>query len=73
MSPADKVTAYATAAGQVLAKGVAAGMFLATGAEVFHLVPDFIEQARAQDIFAGLAGYYGIPFLWGHRPAGRTR
>ena len=64
MTPPQKVLAYVDAGGRVLAKIVAAGMFLATGAETFHIGPELIDPTRAQDIFAGLAAYYGVPFLW---------
>jgi hypothetical protein len=63
----DKVVAVANAAGQVLGKGVAAVMLVATGAEVFHVVPDFIDPTRAMDIFAALCAYFGVPLLWSHR------
>ena len=73
LPPTEKMIAFANAGGQVLGKVVAAGMFLGTGAEVFHLGPELIDPTRAVDIFAGLAGYYGIPFFWNHRSIGRTR
>jgi hypothetical protein len=69
MTPPQKLIAYANAGGQVLGRVVGAGMFLATGAEVFHIVPEFIDPTRALDIFAGLSAYYGVPFLWNNRPA----
>jgi hypothetical protein len=73
LSPPDKLLAYVTAGGQALGKVVAGGVFLATGAEVFHLVPDFLDPTRAMDIFAGLSAYFGVPILWSHRPVGRAK
>ena len=73
MTPPEKMIAYANAGGQVLAKGVAADMFLGTGAEVFHIAPDFLDPTRAFDIFAVLATYYGVPFLATHRVSGKSK
>jgi hypothetical protein len=70
---AQKIRIWTDLSGEVLAKIVAAGMFLGTGAEVFHLIPDFIDPTRAQDVFTALAGYYGIPFLVSHQRGKGTR
>ena len=72
LPPPEKLVAYSRAGGQILGNVVAAGVFVATGAEVFHLAPDFIDPTRAMDIFAALSAYYGIPLIWAVRP-GRTR
>jgi hypothetical protein len=73
LPPTDKMIAYANAGGKVLGKVVAAGMFLGTGAEVFHIAPDFIDPTRAADIFAVLAAYYGVPYLAPHRLPGKLK
>jgi hypothetical protein len=73
LPPTDKIIAYANVGGQVLGKVVAAGMFLATGAEVLHLVPDFLDPTRAFDIFAGLAAYFGVPLLGIPRLSGKSK
>jgi hypothetical protein len=64
LSPPEKMLEYATASGKVLGKAAGAGIFLTTGAEVFHLVPDLIDPARALDLFVGLGTYFGVPLVW---------
>jgi hypothetical protein len=69
LSPPERLKERAKAIGYVVAQCVAAIVFLLTGAEVFlHTsVQSYIhldlDQTRAQDIFFGLCGYYGIPLL----------
>jgi hypothetical protein len=73
LSPPERLKERGKAVGYVLAQAVAAIVFLITGAEVFlhPIVPAYIhldlDPARAQDIFFGLCGKYGIPLLGGRR------
>jgi hypothetical protein len=71
MPPPERLIAFADAGGRLLGRVVGAAVFLAAGAEVFHLIPDVIDPTRAMDIFGALAAYYGVPFL--STRAGKTR
>jgi hypothetical protein len=68
MSPPERLVARAKAVGHVLAEGVAMTALVGTGCEVFHLfkfAEQLLDPTRAQDVFATLCGYYGIPLFFG--------
>jgi hypothetical protein len=78
LSPPERLKERAKAAGYVVAQCIAAIVFLLTGAEVFlHTAAQSyihfdLDPTRAQDIFFGLCGYYGIPLFVGGRHPQRS-
>lgn len=75
LSPPERLKEYCRSFGFFVAQVVAASVLVITGAEMFFAkeVGAYIQldQTRAQDIFFGLCGYYGIPLLVGK--ASRSR
>ena len=69
LSPPERLKERAKAVGYVVAQTVAVIVFCITGADIF-VFPQLsgylhLDPTRAQDIFLGLCGYYGIPLLRG--------
>jgi hypothetical protein len=72
LAPPARIVEYSKAFGSVFDQLVAVIVLLISGADVFlstELIPFVhLDPVRAQDIFFGLYGYFGIPILIGRAP-----
>jgi hypothetical protein len=67
LAPPERIVEYSKAFGSVIGQIVAVIVLLVSGTDVFlssELIPFVhLDPVRAQDIFFGLCGYFGIPIL----------